>query len=205
MTAEEVAKRMRPLGFTWTASRISELESGTKSVSLAELIGLAHALGTREASVSLPDLFQGGDPVWITDSVDIETSHLLDILRGLPVSRGVNAYPHLREKALGAMSDVAEQMPKVTGDFARYGADDNMQLVSRVVDGAGTADDKAAKALGISRAALLGAAAALWGRSVTEERELRARTLESKQAKGHVTRQLLEELRTYMEKFDGDD
>lgn len=63
---------------------------------------------------------------------------------------------------------------------------------------AGTAERKAAKSLGVGLGALLTACSELWDRTLTAERDTRAGTEGTKQARGYVTRELLEELKAHL-------
>ncbi|RKO24502.1 hypothetical protein D7Z96_08715 [Pseudarthrobacter phenanthrenivorans] len=63
---------------------------------------------------------------------------------------------------------------------------------------AGTAERKAAKSLSVGLGTLLAACAALWDRTLTAERDARAGTEGTKQARGYVTRELLDELRAHL-------
>jgi hypothetical protein len=63
---------------------------------------------------------------------------------------------------------------------------------------AGPAELKAAKSLHIGLGTLLRACAALWDRTLTAERDARAGTEGTKQARGYVTRELLAELKAYL-------
>lgn len=205
VTAEEVSKKLRHMGLKWTPSRISELERGLKAVSLAEMVALSFALGSKNSPVRLSDLFQGNENVELSPTMSTTAKHLREILGGAPVSQGTSNYPEMRQVTAATFDRLPVLVLEMAREFTRYGGPDDFEILERITEGAGAAEAKAAKALGISESALLGAAAALWGRSLTLEREARAASAASTQNKGHVTRQLMSELRSHLEKFNGDD
>lgn len=203
MTAEDVSKKLRHLGVKWTPSRISELERGLKAVSLAELVALSFALGSKDAPISLSDLFQGNENIEISPTVSTTARHLRDVLSGSPVSQNLSVYPELKPQVQDSMRRLPEKFSEFTNEFIRYGGPNDWELLERIFEEVGLAEGKAAKSLGISQAALLGSAAALWGKSLTREREERAGISAATQDKGHVTRQLMAELRKHLEGING--
>lgn len=203
MTAEDVSKKLRHMGVKWTPSRISELERGLKAVSLTELVALSFALGSESAPIRLSDLFHGDENIELSSTVSTTSKHMRDVLSGSPVSQNLSVYPELKEQAQEAMLRLPGKFSEFTEEFIRYGGPNDWELLERIFEEVGLAESKAAKSLGISQAALLGSAAALWGKSLTREREERAGSSAATQDKGHVTRQLMAELREHLGGLDG--
>lgn len=205
VTAEELARNMKGLGFSWSVSRVSDLERGDKSVSIPELIALAFSLSTANSPVKLSELFDGSEPILLSEKMSITTEHMMQIFEGEPLSLGIKDWP-LRYQQF--MDTIEKSGPLVTASAKELDRFNAEGVDANAVEGAyasiGLAELKAAKALGITMAELIGACLALWGRTLTVERDSRAEGLRG-QAKGHVTRQLLDELREHIGKFNGND
>lgn len=206
-TSERVAKSMQTLGFKWSPTVVSGLENGKKPVSIAELLGLAYSLSSRDFKVKLSDLFEGEDHIELTDRWDISTKSMQDILNGGPGRQPLDSYPKLHKNTWEAIETGAKIASKVSAEISRYGKDIdiNADEPGRLdQEFSGQAELKAAKTLKVSKTELMGACLALWGHSLTVERDSRAAGMRG-QAKGHITRQLLEELRNHIEGTHGND
>ncbi|MFJ3958899.1 helix-turn-helix domain-containing protein [Arthrobacter sp. NPDC090010] len=198
LTGEQLARRMRILGFTWTPSRVSELERGAKPVSLAEMIGLANCLSNRERGVRLVDLVIGPEDLRLNGETHVEQTALEDFLRGEPMTTDLSIFPEIKAKVQEGILSFADKYKSSLAEYTKFGGPDDFELWDEVASSAGVAEDKAARSLGITSSELLGAAAALWGRSLTAEREARSQNGMTAQARGRITRQLLDELRTHI-------
>lgn len=205
ISAEAVAKEMKHLGFSWTVSRVSELEKGLKSVSIAELIGICFVLSKGSKSpIRLVQLFDGAENVQLTDVESTTTTNIVQLFSGEPISLAVSDYESASEKRNKLAWAMPDRARKATKEFTRYGGPYDFELIGNIVEAMGLADSKAAKALGITDMELAGASAKLWGNSLTVERDKRS-VDQQKQAKGHITRKLIAELRDHIGKCNGDD
>lgn len=205
-TAEELAKQMKYQGFTWSASRVSELENGNKSVSISELLGLAWGITGTEFPVHLADLFEGDTPVELTDTWDISTDGIQAAFRGEKMPHDISHYPKSNKRFWSAISNESPALADLVAEMSGKKMNKPTASPSQVTDADfdGAAEMKARKALGISSEELRSACLALWGKSLTAERDRRGAGLQS-QAKGHITRQLIAELSERLGKSNGDD
>ncbi len=172
LTQDEVARAARAYGLRgWRRSTVTAVEAGLREISLqGELFLLLCAL-----EIPLSDLLPiGSDRIELTSGFSIRSEQLTQMLtkkiyrlRAKPAHITVKTYPAV------------------------------MQVKA---DAAGETEKKAAKVLGVKPVDVAKAARRLWGVSLPEERD---RRLESRDAsprtiqalRGHVTRELLEELR----------
>lgn len=202
MTAEELARRARVAGLNWSTSRVFDLENGRKPVSLAELLVLAQAFTSKGHVVTLADLLAGADSIEVTDKFHITGENLRQALTGGRVviyPRGMD-----REDVRRARAAPAEHLVEAL-DYLGFD-NDNWHLVERAADAStGAAEDKAARTLGVSPLVVLLASVALWGRSLTEQRDALVEPGGTPQARGHVTRSLVAELGEYIKGRRGDD
>lgn len=194
MTAEELARRARVAGLNWSTSRVFELENGRKPVSLAELLVLAQALTGKQGAVTLVDLLAGAEVVEVTGAFHITGENLRRALTGGTVRlEGEKRLPPIEERVGAAL------------EFLRLD-NDNWHLVERAAGAAtGAAEDKAARTLETSRLVVELASVALWGRSLTEQRDALVEPGTTPQARGHITRSLVAELGEYIRGRRGDD
>lgn len=165
---EDIAQAMALLGFRWTGNTVSQVINGRRGLSVLELAGLCEALG----SPLLQFLGPEGEVI-------------------LPSGRAVTA------------AQIADALSTGGGDWKTRAT--VRALLRQDVD---EATDKAARRLGVEPQEVEEAAMALWGRPLSAERDhhikaddvdLNApenrRTLQAR--RGHATRPLIEELRTY--------
>lgn len=180
-TAEKLANEMREIGFSYSASRVSELENGKRQVPLAEMVGLAVVFSAEGPEVKLADFFQGESNIDLNEKFDITASHFREILSGKPISQDVSEFPKL---LTWAKSDLPVWVPSPNlPDSAK-----RKQVALKA------ADTKAIATLKLSKEEFLDACFRTWGHSLSVERDSRAEGLAGK-ALGHVTRQLMNELR----------
>jgi len=213
LSQDAVSRRLRNYGLPWSRSTVAALEAGTKTMDVLELALLSHALGRPPeywlageglvdtklgtVTVSAVRLSFSGKDAWSTIDPTIEFNN--------PAVRyGIREIPDL----WGAQAESDRT-------FARY--ERIIPRVTRSQLGAaedaikGEAERKAAHKLSVDNPIELALAAiALWGRSLTEERDARldreassdasARALQA--LRGHVTRRLLEEIEPVVRKAD---
>lgn len=204
ITAEELARDLKFYGLKWNTTRISELESGNKAVGVAELVLLAGALGQGEYSspVTVMDLLQGTYNVALSDNVTVSAERLQRSLAGESLELNVMDTSRGREIVRGIVPGARAQI----AEFQRFSSGAKVGDIHDATESGGLAEKNAARALGVSYYELLGAAWSLWGHSLTEERARRSVDGMSKQARGHITRELLQDLRVHIDGYGhGDD
>ncbi len=190
MTAEALAGMSRFVGLHWDRSTVTRIELGQRQVTAAELVALAVLYGKPLADL-LPD-----ETCQVTPEMAATPEALRRILVGHSPRGGVqfgaefwDEFDRAKAKLLQTARDFDARYPKVPGmqvmNAARYAKDE--------------AITKAARKLNVEPLDVAIASIQTFDRSLTEERDARVGehgTMRARQAKrGHVTRQLLEELR----------
>lgn len=205
IAADELAMELKSVGLNWNANRVYELERGNKTVSIPELIALAYSFSALNSPVKLSDLFEGEEPILLNEKMSITTSHMKEIFEGAPLGQGLKDWPMRRRQFMEATESVSPLSAEALMELGRFNEGGvNADSAASAYTSIGLAELKAAKALGLTMAELIGACLAIWGRTLTSERDSRAEGLRG-QAKGHVTRELLDELREHIGKFNGND
>lgn len=187
---DDVAREARQLGLKWNSGRISDLERGRVSPTLSTLYVLANALSRATGrDVSLADLVRTPGYVRLNDHLVIRGTALVSALSGeAALLDDADRYLDARE--------VAEAI-RATTPSERIAFTNELRATSE-------AEQKLARALGVSLADLLKTTRQLWdGRSLTEERDRRAGPDANAQKRGRVSRELKAELRERL--HDGDD
>jgi transcriptional regulator with XRE-family HTH domain len=181
LTQDEVAARLWPLGLSFTRSIVNAVERGTRELTVPEIAAI---LAVLDADLSL---LRDLGPVAMDRGISINSTTIVDALDQTSRSWLVRfgGAELVVRPSTGGVSGRADQslLKAVTGAYSE-------------------AEVKAARKLGVSPQAIAKTAEALWGRSLTAERDARIaasgggpRTARSLQAvRGHVTRALLEEL-----------
>lgn len=194
VVADQLAGQMQSLGFKWTASRVSEVERGQKPVSIEEMICLAYSLGVATGSgIRLADLWEGDFSVEISEQIYWKSGHIAELFKGRPV------YGQQRSVLL----------PDIYGDGTAFGGlkpglHVDLDIADRERMIFGVAEKRAQKKFGLTEDELRDACAKLWGRSLSTERDRRSHG-GSAQKKGHITRELMQELESYLESHHGND
>lgn len=199
---DDVATAARREGLRWTRSKVAALERGDKSIDLAEAVLLAQALGgVTGADVGLADLLQGDGPVRLSPEVVVHRAALRRFLRGDPVSIRVGDVPGGPENAAHTVSQAVAQLDRLS-KLDRSGVIRASEL-RRALHASGEAEERAGRALGLSKAELAALSLGLWGRTLAEERDLRVGVDNPGSGRsarrGRATRQLMAELRTQLE------
>jgi transcriptional regulator with XRE-family HTH domain len=220
LTLDQIARAARSYGASWSASSVSNIERGQASLTLPTLLLLALALGdlleqplTLSAllgDVEVLTLVSGGQhPVkrsWVdgvlngaevtrssVESVDAEDDHEVDeeleaeVLRKMRERRGREATRAEGADQVAHLLDQSQMPPEPATRNPAKG------------DAGSLAEERAAKKLGISIARLRQLTLFLWARSLEEESSRRAGTDSTPQARGRVTRLLIDEIRRSME------
>jgi len=177
LTADEVASAIRLRGLPWSRSVITTVENGRKTLDLGEFVILASYFGSDE-------LLAGSGSVLVTS----EREGSLGAVRSVLAGQSQEARPS-RPSRLPALP------PGLTDALA----DLNRR---RIESEQNDAEQKAARKLGETAERVATFAFNLWGHSLTDERERRARDRANPDApprtlqavRGRVTRELVAEL-----------
>lgn len=179
---EDVVKASVYFGLAWTASWLQSVERGTKALTADDLLALpvvlTTALGHR---VGLADLLLGDAQVKLgkaDQAGEVSSTYLREVITASPYRRSFagpafmtssesGAVP-AEERTLSPSAQAAEKMRIITS--ANLGNVD-IRALGRAEAGAGDAETKLARRLGVADIVVIAAAADLWGRSFTEERD----------------------------------
>jgi transcriptional regulator with XRE-family HTH domain len=187
-TMEAVVRYAKHAGMKWTTARVVELERGKLSPSLPTVLVLAYALrmATRSEAVTLAQLVQYDGLVRLNDGLVLRGRALEKYLSGKSVDFGALDRPALLDQASRTLGTLAENLP------ANLAFEDNPETF---LTSYGLGDERAAKALGLTKRQMMEQALTLWGHNLSTERDKRAGSGASAQKRGQVTRQLLNEAR----------
>jgi transcriptional regulator with XRE-family HTH domain len=188
LTQDDVARFARRDGLDWSRATVASIENGRRPISLGEMLVLS--LGF---DIDLADWFDdlpADRPVRLTEN---------------PKKPGM--YADIAPGALHAAfvaTDEGQWRAAACWDSPRTRPGTSDMDVLRAEIAAGEAEENLARAIGIEPMELVNRSFALWGRTLTEQRDRLVdeqggnRPPTSIQARrGHVTRQLLQELQEY--------
>jgi len=178
---EDVARAARHYGLRWTVQWVTAVERGHRMPTAEQLVALpivlTEAFGHR---VGLADLLLGDEPVKLRakviedePAVPVSGSYLREVATAPPYRRPF-AMPGMTTSGIdggdGALARAAAKMREIS----RAGLGDvDIRALHRAEAGAGDVEDKLARKLGVAPIIVIAAAAGLWGRSLTEERQAR--------------------------------
>lgn len=166
-----LSRALTDLGVRWAPSRVSQLEAGEVAATMSTVILLAAALGRlRGYPVALAELLRTEDTVEVATGLFVPGGVVNDILTG----RGAEALydERLAENPGDAALDDRPPDPRFAGMSP---AEIEAWLRCNRVD------ERAARALGLTRRELVRLAVRAWGRGFSAERDRRA------SAEGRVT------------------
>jgi transcriptional regulator with XRE-family HTH domain len=190
---DDIARRARGVGLAWTQATVAAVERGRRAIDLAELLLL-----TAVYDVPLTALFEGRERVQLTETAWADLGALQRLVRGGRLQL-VDV-----EAPIHKWFEPGRRNP---GDLASTLADPLLrELEDAEQAGSGDAEMKAAVRLGVSRGDVARTSHVLWGRSLTAERDARLAETAPAQAsrkslqvlRGHVTRRMLDELRSVL-------
>ncbi len=179
VAVESVAQTAQLVGMPWTANWVSSMEHGTRSLSAEQLLALpvvlSMALGHR---VSLADRLAGDSPVALAPDHDpLPPGYVRDIVTGTPYHRpfatvGADATTLLMAANVAAVEKMRQIRAANLGDV-------DVRTLGTAEAGAGQAEARLAKRLGVPEIIVIAAAASLWGRSMSDERDRLLREAEN--------------------------
>jgi transcriptional regulator with XRE-family HTH domain len=186
---EDLAELARRFGLTWTAATVAAIETDRRAVSVEELLVLPLAL-----RCALSEFLDTDSRSLSIGSTSVMHSALFKILTD-----------QHRELSKREEMPVDETIPKkdtsIVRAMRRANLRDNMKTYLHMAGARhGEAELKAAQALKISVEEVAAFALRCWERSLTDERDARAETsrdsaLDLRAVRGHLTRELRDELR----------
>jgi hypothetical protein len=171
---DDIVRAAWGAGFDWTSAWLGGVERGSRSLTAEQLLALpvvlSASLGRR---ITLAELLAGEAPVAL--GIDgrgiVPARHLRDVVTGEPV-RQPFAIPVMVAPPPGI--DVAARAAEKLREIRRGGLGDvDIRALGRAEAGAGDAETRLARRLGIAPIRVIAAAASLWGHSLTEERDAR--------------------------------
>ncbi len=175
---EDVARAATHFGLEWTAAWVSAVERGQKALTAEQLIALPLVLTTALSHrVSLSDLLLGegslhlGKPI---PGTTLSTYYLREIITASPFRRSFLDFDkaELEAQMLAAEQSSAAAAAEKMREITRANLGDvDIRALKRAEDGATAQEARLAKKLGVPEIVVIAAAASLWGRSLTEERE----------------------------------
>lgn len=177
---DQLARRAREEGLSWSRSSVAAVEAGRKTLDLTEVVLVTVAVGG-----GLPELLAGDGEAALSQLAQMSLESIRSILSGDdPISAVTTA-----DKTLAKLASQVKTRDKVN---ARRRA---------TLPPYGEAEQKAARKLGVSVELLAETSFRLWGHSLTDEREARVGPLSRSDSitslralRGRVTRQLLADL-----------
>lgn len=194
-TLDDVAVAGRALGLKWVSSRVSNLEHGRSAMTIETLIGLAEALGRVAGNpIYLSDLVRGDAPI-VIGSIEVPGADVGEWFghKRVDIESRV-ALPTPSESWIFPLWDLVDEGPAGRALNEREPGSAVIRFRDVSLE-AGQAEARAADALGISGMELAAHSVAIWGHSLSSERDLRSVPGDSAQRKGRITRELLDELR----------
>lgn len=186
---EDVAAAARWVGLRWNSVTVTQMESGKRAIGLDEFLLLPLVL-----RCSVKDLLRadGEDLVELGYDTYLSPSLLADLAS--------ESGPRLDENRLPMVPFLGKLEDKIKRAIDQAELEPTLLTYLRVREAArGEAERKAAQTLKISAVQITAYALRLWGQSLTEERDSQALKLEAgeketRAVRGHITRNLLNEI-----------
>lgn len=202
-TLEQMAAALEDYGVNWSTGRVGDLESGRVAASIPTVVAVSLALSALvRRPVAMVELFEHAAPVRINDQLTLREGGLHAVFVGEQLTwKMVSAE---RSNATTLFASARDEFGRMKRFAERYG-EVNLDLIQRA-ERVGLAEKRAAEDLGVKAGTIAHAAAYMWRRTFTEERDHRAGRDATPQRLGQVTRQMKSELRSAFEELGrGDD
>lgn len=213
LTLESVATSARGYGLKWNVSRVRELEQGQLGVPVQNLLVLAQVFfDLTQERRQLVDFFEGARRVEVTPELEVPTSQVYEAMGGQAVvlkrqiPKPLSELPPLEEGPMPEAWSRAWDRERIAAR-AWTGDDYTLTLVTtRISKRVGLTDERAMKQLGQNADEWIYWCAALWRRTLRDERDARLdnRIGTNPQRTGHVTRALIEEMSEFITSHGGE-
>ncbi|HEY3007808.1 MAG TPA: hypothetical protein VGJ63_07040 [Micromonosporaceae bacterium] len=174
-TYNDLARAARRLGLDWSEQWFAAIELGTRPMSAEELIALPMVLAEAlRRTVGLGDLLLGDEPIRLAaGSTPVSAGALRNMLAAPPQRRAFVAdHETWATPDDSPLVRAAERMREIRE--AGLG-DVDVRALAQAEEGGGEREARLARRLGVPPVVVFAACAALWGRSLTEERAARVR------------------------------
>jgi len=195
VTQEAVAGSARMWGLDWSSATVAAIETARRHVSAIELLLLPLVLASDEGPAELADLLADlGNEVALTPEASTSGQALALIARGqMRDSLASDSW----DVPIYRIFDATIEVVAFWADryLSRYPKLQPSDMIKADREASGEAERKAGYRLSASPLDVAVAARSLWGRSLSDERDARAKPDASPQARGRITRQLLDELK----------
>lgn len=219
ITLEAIATVGRDYGATWSLSSVQAIERGKAAPTVPTLLTLALALGKLSGEpLRLADLLGAAEllerPYELREDQPVRREWVNRVLSGAPIALEDGDYAHVGAAPIGGDHEWDEELEMAALEHMRVHGrksesydqvDAQWGAMTEVPDrdtrqsarrpSVSLAESRAAKKLGMRPPLLQQYAARLWGHSLEAEALLRAGEDSTPQARGRVTRVLIDELR----------
>lgn len=174
VSPDRIARAAEAVGLHWTPAWIQAVEQGQRALSSEQLLALPIVLSTALAHrVTLADLLLGEEPVLLSTGNPIGADYLREVVTGSPFKR------HFTEVAQDAtallMASNAAAVEKMRTVREANLGDVDVRTLGRAEAGSGSTEAKLARRLDVPEIIVVAAAASLWGRSLSDERDAQLR------------------------------
>lgn len=195
---DALAATARAHGLAWTQQTVAAIEAGRRAVSLGELL-LLQSLLELPLGELLPELLMTDEAEVEVEGVVLSANELGALAAGQAILPAGMLLRVLWPEEFGGDRQASAAYKRLLGRrFERYGVSENEAPQVTMAEH-GDAERKAARRLQVEALDIALASWSLWGHSLTEERDRRMQEQDSqgeeRARRGHVTRQLLDELR----------
>lgn len=191
LTLSDVAKAVRAYGLQWSTGRVGDIENGRGAVTIETAVALSLALSEATGQpVTVPDLVRPAQDEALTlgKGVDVYAGAFVDVVRGEKTELRAS-------EVVGDVEAVNRALSSTVELFSDVGEGVKVGQVRAALKARDLADQRAARKLGVSEGAFIGACLRRWGQLLSQEAAYRAGAGASPQARGQITRKLLEELK----------
>jgi hypothetical protein len=167
---ERVAQAAMGYGLKWTVPWLQSVEQGNRGLSAEQLLMMPLVLSSALAHrVTLADLVAGEHPVELSPDRQVSPAHLREMVTGEPTYRPFTTSAPDPAALLTASNQQAVEKMRTVRDANLGGVD--VRTLGQAEAGAGPAEERLAKRLGVPVIVVIAAAASLWGRSLSDERD----------------------------------
>lgn len=189
---ERIVEAAEAVGLHWTPAWVLALEHGQKPLTSEQLLALPVVLSAALSHrVTLADLLAGDEQVMLVRT-PVAAAYLREAVTGNPLQNSnLSDYAQDATALLKATNAAAVQKMQLVR-AANLG-DVDVRTLGRAEAGSGSAEAKLARRLGVPEIVVIAAAAILWGRSLSDERDVRLRENQALTA-ASVNRRLTAEL-----------